>query len=36
LIKFIETSKYKLVGLPFYMESRENEFKEALVKSLEE
>src|SRR3989344_4110307 len=35
LIKFIETTKYKLVGLPFYMEHRENEFKEALIKSLE-
>jgi len=35
LIKFIETTKYKLVGLPFYMENRENEFKEALIKSLE-
>ena len=35
LIKFIETTKYKLIGLPFYMENRENEFKEALIKSLE-
>ncbi|MFZ1971047.1 MAG: hypothetical protein WAU65_02620 [Candidatus Nanoarchaeia archaeon] len=36
LIKFIENSRYKLVGLPFYMESKENEFKDALIDSLEE
>ncbi len=35
LFKFLETRDYKLVGLPFYTESKENEFKEALIKSLE-
>lgn len=34
LIKYAETKRYKLVGLPFYTESKENEFKEALVNNL--
>ena len=34
LVKFIETKKYKLVGVPFYIGDRENEFKEALIDNL--
>ncbi|HVY01563.1 MAG TPA: DEAD/DEAH box helicase family protein, partial [Candidatus Nanoarchaeia archaeon] len=34
LVKFIETRKYKLVGLPFYNQTKENEFKDSLIDSL--
>lgn len=35
LAKFVETRKYKLIGLPFYNQDKENEFKDELVNSLE-
>ena len=35
LVKFIETRKYKLIGLPFYNQGKENEFKDELLNSLE-
>ncbi|MEK6910527.1 MAG: DEAD/DEAH box helicase family protein [Nanoarchaeota archaeon] len=34
-VKFIETRKYKLIGLPFYNESKENEFKDELINALD-
>jgi type III restriction enzyme len=35
LLKFIETSKYKIIGVPFYNQSNENEFKDELLTSLD-
>lgn len=34
MVKFIETRKYKLIGIPFYNESKENEFKDELINAL--
>lgn len=34
LSKFVETKKYKIVGVPFYNQLDENEFKEGLIKSI--
>ena len=34
LVKFIETNKYKIIGVPFYNQEDENEFKEELINSL--
>lgn len=34
LTKFIETSKYKVIGLPFFNHLDENKFKEELIKSI--
>ena len=34
LFKFIETTKYKIIGIPFYNKSDENMFKENLIESL--
>ncbi|NKQ38161.1 MAG: hypothetical protein HF967_01540 [Methanosarcinales archaeon] len=36
LIKFIETTKYKVVGVPFYNQSNENKFKKELKAHLEQ
>jgi len=35
LTKFIETKKYKVVGVPFFNQSDENKFKEELLKTLQ-
>ena len=34
LIKFIETTKYKVIGVPFYNQLDENKFKEELLISI--
>lgn len=34
LVKFIETKKYRIIGVPFFNESDENKFKEELINSL--
>ena len=34
LVKFIETIKYKVVGLPFYNQMDENKFRDYLINSL--
>ncbi len=34
LVKFIETTKYKVTGVPFYNQSDENKFKEELLEVL--
>lgn len=35
LLKFIETSKYKIIGVPFYNQADENKFKEELLSVIE-
>ena len=32
LLKFIETYRYRIIGLPFYNQEGENQFKEELLK----
>lgn len=34
LTKFIETKKYRVVGVPFFNQSDENKFKEELLKAI--
>ncbi|MCX6818436.1 MAG: DEAD/DEAH box helicase family protein [Candidatus Aenigmarchaeota archaeon] len=34
LVKFIETSRYKVIGVPFFNQAEENKFKEELINSL--
>ena len=34
LMKFIETNKYKVIGVPFYNQEDENLFKEALIEAI--
>ena len=34
LTRFIETKKYKVIGVPFFNQSDENKFKEELLTSL--
>ena len=34
LLKFIETNKYKVIGVPFYNQADENKFKEELMTTL--
>ncbi|MEM3126989.1 MAG: type III deoxyribonuclease, partial [Candidatus Woesearchaeota archaeon] len=34
LIKFIETRKYKVIGVPFFNQTDENKFKEELLKTI--
>ena len=34
LIKFIETTKYKIIGIPFYNQLDENKFKENMLGEL--
>ena len=33
--KFVETRNYRIIGLPFYNQNRENEFEEELLNSIE-
>lgn len=35
LTKFIETKKYRVVGIPFFNQSDENKFKEELLKTMQ-
>ena len=34
LVNFIETTKYKVIGIPFYNQLEENKFKEELLEEL--
>jgi hypothetical protein len=36
LVKFIETKKYRVVGVPFFNQADENKFKEELLRAIKD
>lgn len=36
LNKFVETNNYRIIGLPFHNQNRENEFEQELISSIKD